>query len=816
MLDKVTQPKKIKYDRDIQYAFASSRLATNWTNHNMAWSDFMQKLSSTVRTKESLLDYNKMSKSEQANVKDVGGFVGGYLKEGKRRAGQVMNRSMLTLDIDYAAQDMVDMLSMFYDFAYCVYSTHKHRDVSPRLRLVVPLKRNVNSDEYEAVGRKVADMVGMDYFDDTTYQPHRLMYWPSTSNDAEFFFAYEDLPLLDPDKVLDEYVNWTDTLEWPTSSREESKTRHLADKQGNPEEKPGIVGAFCRAYSIEEAIQEFIPELYDHHSSNRYTYHEGSTSGGLVLYEDGKFAYSHHNTDPVSGLLVNSFDLIRIHLYGAQDEDLKADTPINRMPSFKAMQTKAQNDERVKKQLINDKISSAVDDFDEINTGDDDSWDETLEITSKGTFKASIPNIEIILRNDSNLKGKIAFNEFTKQIECLGKTPWNKDFKTRQWQDGDDSALRSYIEKIYEIHHSGKTKDAIISVALQNAYHPVRDYLNNLEWDKKPRLETLFIKYLGVEDSKVNRTITRKSLTAGVARVMEPGCKFDYMLTLYGPQGVGKSAILKKLGGAWFSDSLVSVTGKEAYEALQGVWIMEMAELAATRKAEVEAIKHFISKQIDRFRVAYGHYIEDFPRQCIFIGTTNKVDFLRDETGGRRFWPMTVNPDKVEVKWSKLTKDEINQIWAEAKHYYEQGEELYLDPELEEEMRSIQSKHTEESPYLGIIEEFLNTPIPSNWNEMSISERRDFYKFGDDSISEQSSKLVQRDRVCALEIFVECFGKDKGDGRGSMELKKITNALRQLNDWEVYDGNKEGKLRFGKDYGLQKAYVRQDDFDNLI
>ncbi|EGQ0386362.1 hypothetical protein HDN74_002316 [Staphylococcus pseudintermedius] len=353
-------------------------------------------------------------------------------------------------------------------------------------------------------------------------------------------------------------------------------------------------------------------------------------------------------------------------------------------------------------------------------------------------------------------------------------------------------------------------------MALQNAYHPVRDYLNNLEWDKKPRLETLFIKYLGVEDSKVNRTITRKSLTAGVARVMEPGCKFDYMLTLYGPQGVGKSAILKKLGGAWFSDSLVSVTGKEAYEALQGVWIMEMAELAATRKAEVEAIKHFISKQIDRFRVAYGHYIEDFPRQCIFIGTTNKVDFLRDETGGRRFWPMTVNPDKVEVKWSKLTKDEINQIWAEAKHYYEQGEELYLDPELEEEMRSIQSKHTEESPYLGIIEEFLNTPIPSNWNEMSISERRDFYKFGDDSISEQSSKLVQRDRVCALEIFVECFGKDKGDGRGSMELKKITNALRQLNDWEVYDGNKEGKLRFGKDYGLQKAYVRQDDFDNLI
>ncbi|HFE6057764.1 TPA: VapE domain-containing protein [Staphylococcus aureus] len=702
MLDKVTQIETIKYDRDVSYSYAASRLSTHWTNHNMAWSDFMQKLAQTVRTKEDLTEYNKMSKSEQADIKDVGGFVGGYLKEGKRRAGQVMNRSMLTLDIDYAAQDMTDILSMFYDFAYCLYSTHKHREISPRLRLVIPLKRNVNADEYEAIGRKVADIVGMDYFDDTTYQPHRLMYWPSTSNDAEFFFTYEDLPLLDPDKILNEYVDWTDTLEWPTSSKEESKTKRLADKQGDPEEKPGIVGAFCRAYTIEEAISTFIPDLYEKHSTNRYTYHEGSTAGGLVLYENNKFAYSHHNTDPVSGMLVNSFDLVRIHLYGAQDEDAKTDTPVNRLPSYKAMQQRAQN------------------------------------------------------------------------------------------------------------------KDAIISVAMQNAYHPVRDYLNKISWDGHKRLEKLFIKYLGVEDTEVNRTTTKKALTAGIARVMEPGCKFDYMLTLYGPQGVGKSALLKKLGGAWFSDSLVSVTGKEAYEALQGVWLMEMAELAATRKAEVEAIKHFISKQVDRFRVAYGHYIEDFPRQCIFIGTTNKVDFLRDETGGRRFWPMTVNPERVEVNWSKLTKEEIDQIWAEAKYYYEQGEELFLNPELEEEMRSIQSKHTEESPYTGIIDEYLNTPIPSNWDDLTIFERRRFYQGDVDMLPTGNVDYVERNKVCALEVFVECFGKDKGDSRGSMEIRKISNILRQLDNWSVYDGNKSGKIRFGKDYGVQIAYVRDESLEDLI
>ncbi|MBF2780675.1 virulence-associated E family protein [Staphylococcus saprophyticus] len=819
MLDKVTKVEQLQYDRDITYAYASSRLAKNWTNHNMAWSDFLTKLSQTVRTKESLIEYNKMSKSEQSDIKDVGGFVGGYLKEGRRQAGQVMNRSMLTLDLDFAAQDMTDIMEMFYDFAYAVYSTHKHRSTSPRLRLVVPLKRNVNADEYEAVGRKVADMVGMDYFDDTTYQPHRLMYWPSTSSDADFYFDYEDLPLLDPDKLLNQYNDWTDTLEWPTSSREESRTERLADKQGDPEDKPGIVGAFCRAYTIEDAIAEFIPDRYEYHSENRYTFHEGSTGGGLVLYENGKFAYSHHNTDPVSSQLVNSFDLIRIHLFGAQDEDVDEKTPINRMPSYKAMAEKVRKDKQVSKQLVNDKINDAFEDFDAIDSEGLDTnseWNETLEITAKGAFKSSIPNIEIILRNDPNLKGKVAFNAFTKQIECLGKTPWNSESKIRQWQDGDDSSLRGYIEKVYDIHHSGKTKDAIISVAIQNQYHPVKDYLNNLEWDGQPRLERLFIKYLGVEDTKVNRTTTRKALTAGVARVMEPGCKFDYMLTLYGPQGVGKSALLKKLGGAWFSDSLVSVTGKEAYEALQGVWLMEMAELAATRKAEVEAIKHFISKQIDRFRVAYGHYIEDFPRQCIFIGTTNKVDFLRDETGGRRFWPMTVNPDNVEVKWSKITKHDIDQIWAEAVHFYNEGEELYLDPELEKEMRDIQSKHTEESPYVGIIEEFLNTKLPTNWNELSIFDRRRYYQGDVDMLPTGNVDYVERDKVCALEVFVECFGKDKGDSRQMMEVKKITNAIRQLGDWKVYEGNKTGKIRFGKEYGVQVAYMKDTKLDDLL
>ncbi|EMC0274964.1 hypothetical protein U9W50_000216 [Staphylococcus pseudintermedius] len=801
MLDKVTQIKNIKYDRDISYAYASSRLATHWTNHNMPWSEFMQKLSTTVRTKESLLEYNKMSKTEQSDIKDVGGFVGGYLKEGKRRAGQVMNRSMLTLDIDYAAHDMADTLSMFYDFAYCVYSTHKHRAVSPRLRLVVPLKRNVNADEYEAVGRKVADMVGMDYFDDTTYQPHRLMYWPSTSSDAEFFFTYEDLPLLDPDKLLNSYNDWTDTLEWPTSSREENKTKRLADKQGNPEEKPGLVGAFCRAYSIDEAIETFIPDLYDAHSTNRYTYHEGSTAGGLVIYENGKFAYSHHNTDPVSGLLVNSFDLIRIHLYGAQDEDAKEGTPVNRLPSYKAMQTKAQNDEKVKQQLISEKMAAAIEEFDIIDK-EDDKWVAQLSIKKDGSVESTIDNAVIILENDSKFKNKIAMNDFSKYLEYV-----NDKGEKEEWANVDDSRLRYYLEKKYGYTHRANLEDALDIVSDNHKYHPIRDYLKSLKWDGTPRLETVFMRYLGVEDTKLNRAITRKTLTAAVNRVMKPGCKFDYVLTFYGGQGAGKSSIIRKLSEPWFSDSLNKVTGKDAMESIQGVWIVEMAELAAANRSEVEDTKHFVSKVDDYYRVPFYKRPQKFLRQCIFMATTNRMDFLKDDTGNRRFWPLTVDVKKAEMRWSELEREEIDQIWAEAYQFYKNGEKLYLPDELEAEITEKQKSHMQMMPYQEEIESYLEQPITANWYDLDLQARIDWLKDREKHSDVDYGAETERVRVSIKEVWEECINANSFSSvMPPIEASRIRKALNTIEGWEPYAGNAQGKLKFGKE--TRKAYVR--------
>lgn len=822
-LDNVTPfEQKLKHDGKITYAFATSRKSTYWKNSEKTWGEFLNKLANTTRTKETIDEYNRMKRDEQSEIKDVGGFVGGFLKEGKRRKGYVMNRSMLTLDIDFADENMHEIIELFFDKAYALYSTHKHRPTNPRLRLVIPLKRHVDSDEYEAVARKVAESIGIDYFDDTTYEPHRLMYWPSTSDDAEYYFTYADEQFLDPDEVLAEFKDWRDPLEWPYSERESASYNRLADKQGDPHDKQGLIGAFCRAYDIQDVISHFLGDVYDQYTDDRYTYVGGSTAGGLVIYEDGKFAYSHHGTDPAGGELCNSFDLLRIHKFGLQDEDIPEDTPVNRLPSFKAMQKLAQNDSEVKINMMAERYESDVDAEDEFAElidkdakRDKYKWATMLEMDKSGNVLATTTNIGLILRHDDRLIDKIAFDEFNGRLCVLGATPWlPENTEQRYWVDSDDSGLRNYLEQEHGIYHRSKTDDAVQQIALEKTFHPVREYLNGLEWDGVERLDTLFIDYVGVEDTELNRAVTRKAFTAGVARIYQPGIKFDYMTTLYGGQAQYKSTILRKMGGAWFSESLSSVTGKEAYEALQGTWLIEMAELAATKKAEVEAVKHFISKQVDSFRVAYGRHNEDFPRQCVFFGTTNKIDFLRDETGGRRFWTLAVDKSKATKAIGELDDPAlVGQMWAEAKQRYKEGETLYLPEHLESLMTERQAVHTEESVYQGIVEEFIDKPIPYDWRELDIDTKRTYMQTGDKELllkSYNDEDFEYRDRICATEIWCECLGKDKGNfpRQSQVELKTV---LKSLKDWQPYTGNNRGRLGFGDGYGAQKAYVRKEN-----
>lgn len=549
------------------------------------------------------LKYGKLSKAKQDSIKDVGGFVLGKLKGGRRKKANVLFRSGLTLDMDYATEDIAEQIELFFDFRCLIYSTHKHTPEKPRLRLIIPLSRTVSPDEYAAVARKVAEDIGMELFDDTTYEPSRLMYWPSTSADGEFFFR--DIPgtFLNPDSVLERYADWRDSSSWPVSSRQKAVVSREMKKQADPLSKEGIVGAFCRTYSIEEAIRIFLPDVYQESMMpERFDYIPADSQAGVVIYE-GKFAYSHHATDPACGKLLNAFDIVRIHKFGEQDDKAEEGTDAGKLPSFKAMSDFAVSDEQVKRTLAKEREKAASEEFD-TDTGE---WQTMLDLDRQGKVKDTLSNIATIIRFDENLQ-PIVFNQLKNALDVIGELPWVQVKKG--WGDADIACAKLYFERVYGIWSPTKFKDALLAVvSSERLYHPVKEYFSTLSWDGCSRIDSLLIDYMGAENTPYVRAVTRKTLVAAVARIYEPGIKFDSVLVLNGPQGCGKSTFFAKLGKEWYSDSLTisdMKDGKTAAEKLQGYWLLELGELAGIKKVDVETVKSFVTRTDDKYRQSYN------------------------------------------------------------------------------------------------------------------------------------------------------------------------------------------------------------------
>ena len=797
--------------KTFQIATGLSRNASIWKNTTITWEELTQRLSSTVRTAETQGEYKNLPKSKQDEIKDVGGFVGGNLKNGRRKGGCVNSRSMLTLDADFASQDFCESIEMFAEYTYCIYSTHKHTAEKPRLRLIIPLSRDCTAEEYEAAARKIAESIGIDMFDDTTYQPQRLMYWPSTSRDGEFVFKHSENRLLDVDKVLASYTDWKDVSQWPTSSRAVRTKERLLKKQEDPTTKKGIIGAFCRCYDVHKAIEELIPDVYSKCAgSDRYTYINGSTAAGLVIYEDGRFAYSNHATDPAGGTLCNAFDLVRLHKFGDLDEDVKDGTPTVKLPSYIAMQEFAANDKAVRLLMHKERTESCAEDLAGLiseSEENNEDWILTLACDRKNNNLPTIDNCVKIYTNDVRLKGKLAYNLFTKRHTVLGALPWNEETAEREWTDTDDAGLRHYTENIYGIKSQSAVKDAWSLVSMNNKYNPVLEYLNFLRWDGTKRVERLFIDYLGADDTEYVRAVTRKTLAAAVARIFEPGIKYDTVTVLVGVQGCGKSFIIRRLGKHWFSDTLTTVQGKEAYEQLQGFWIIEIAELSALKRNEVEAVKHFTAKSEDAYRAAYGHHTEIRKRQCIFLGTTNQREFLRDQTGNRRFLPIDTHPERaVKDVFSDLTDDEVDQLWAEAAEIYRSGEKIFMDTaKLRELAKQEQDSHFEESPLTGDVIKYLNTLLPENWADMDISDRRMFLNGNEFGVKAEGK--IRRDRVCPLEVWCEAFGGDRKDFT-YQRCKEIKDIINRTGEWTAV----KTPIRFDSNYGNQRGFKRNADY----
>lgn len=807
---------RLNNDFSIDLATAHSRIAKKWRNRHWLWSELLQRCSETKRTGETAAEYARMSKEEQSNVKDVGGFVGGYLSGGIRKNANVMYRTVATLDIDYGTVNVWDDFTMAFGFAAMIYSTHKHSSKTPRYRLVFPLSRQVSPAEYEPLCRKIAAEIGIDLFDDTTYELPRLFYWPSTSKDADFVFDYQDGPACDVDAILSQYVDYKDVSAWPLSSREGDVIAHEIKKQGDPTEKPGVIGAFCRAYSIEDAIDTFLSDKYEKTGHDgRYTYKLGSVAGGLVCYE-GKFAYSHHETDPASKQLCNAFDLCRVHLFGAQDEGSRA-LDVTRKPSYAAMQEFAAKDKAVKLLMARERAQAAADDFDGLDDAElpedyNDEWKAELEYTKSGKLLCNIANIILILENDPTLAGHIVHDLFTGMDSAKDGLPWNKN--ANQWTDTDDANLRVWLEKRYDITGKEKIADALTAVLTRHSYHPIRDYLSGLTWDGVPRLDRIIIDYMGAEDSELNRAMSRKHFVAAVARVFNPGCKYDYCLIMSGAEGIGKSTLLRVMGGRWFNDSITTLEGKEGMEQLRRAWVVELGELSSIKRSDVEQVKAHLSKQVDIYRAAYARRVLEHPRQCVFCGTTNEALFLKGDTGNRRFWVIPVVAELRKYRdWSEAIRRDRDQLWAEAVHYYKQGEPLYLSEELEAQAKQRQQDFNDDNddPIVAMLDKYLNTLLPVNWDTMDIQARRSYLRDPDPL---QAEGTVKRDKVCAAEFICEQLGKDMADKDYKYLCRRVSKMIGDRPEWERVSSTKHAAKLYGTQRGFRR--VEQPDEDDDI
>lgn len=782
----------------IKIAVADSRMSKQWQNREIKWEDFAEQCARTKRTNETLEEYRAMTTDQQSRIKDVGGFVGGHLitDNGPRKRDNIALRSLITLDIDHGLPGVWEKLTASYTGAMLCYSTHKHTPEKPRLRIVVPLSRDVTPAEYEPLSRKFCQVNGLlALIDYTTHDLNRLFYWPSTSRGAEFYFRQQAGEALDVDAVLSQYSDPQNRAEWPRSPYEPQQLREAAQKAGDPTEKPGLIGAFCRTYSIEEAIAKFLPDVYVCAGDRRYTYRNGSTAAGAVVHEGGKFLYSHHESDPAGGRLCNAFDLVRLHKFGELDKEAKTGTPVNRLPSFLKMSDLCINDSETKRTIMTEKLKEAADDFAGIDCPNDD-WHTDLDSDRKGNVLNSLGNLRKIILNDNVLKS-VRYDMFARKdvIDAQNAPQLQSVDSGTSVNDEVLGKIALHIEERYNIRITPKKVNELLSTtATERSFNPVKDLIISTQWDGVMRVDALLIDYLGALDNAANREVTRKWITAAVARVFEPGCTFQNVLALTGPQGIGKSTFLRVLAvrREWLCDTLcASEPDAKRNEATRGAWIVEIGELNGLSRAEWQAFKGYISRDTDSGRAAYAIKRTDTPRQYVFAATTNDTAFLREaDKGNRRWWIVPVNGISETVgDWMKRLADEVPQIWAEAYHYYKAGEAICsLSGPTAKYMAEKQWDYSEDAddPMPGMIEEYLNTLLPVDWATWPESNKRAYFRDRDPLAA---TGTMKRDRVNANEFLWEYEGMEAKDSGHGKAVRKFNTYMRSKSDWKETRNN---------------------------
>lgn len=656
----------LQNDKEIIISTAGNRRAAAWKPQKMMWSDFINRVSQPVVSPETFQEYKAMSKAKQDDLKDVGGYVGGTLTNNRRKNGCLIGRSLITLDADSIApggtEDILKRVSGL-GCAYVIYSTRKHEGAAPRLRIVFPSDRMLSAEEYEPAARKLAELIGMGIFDPTTFQVIRFMYWSSRSSDGEWIFTYEDKPFLNVDGILDMYQNWNNAAEWPEVPGAQKQIHQKIKKQGDPIEKPGIIGAFCRVYDVPAAIEAFIPNVYENCGNGRCTYAQGSTTAGAVLYDGGKFLYSNHATDPAGERLCNSFDLVRIHKFGQEDEETAEDTPVNRLPSYKAMCEMALQDETVKKEHL-----EGI--FGREEEGREPYPDIKISTNGSVTILPTTRNMETLLKNEGL---ELSYDLIKREVNV--RSP--ERIKVEKFNGGPNSYTNLLVHCTDQFARDGlrtgtaKVHEWVTKIADDNKVNAARDYLecNYVLYGGTKGIDILFecLKVNG--DADLYKMLLRKWLCQGVAMAYNELGRFgaDGVLVLKGPHGIGKTSFFRKccvIGQDYFAEGASLDGSKDKLMEVTQCWIGELGELPRSLK-DLETMKAFITSPSDKFRSPYAKKAEIYPRLTSFGATTNSDSFLKED-GERRFWVIDVE----DIDLQALDQVSFESVWAEAMELY--------------------------------------------------------------------------------------------------------------------------------------------------
>ena len=422
-------------------------------------------------------------------------------------------------------------------------------------------------------------------------------------------------------------------------------------------------------------------------------------------------------------------------------------------------------------------------------------FDLRWENGSKGAIRlaGSINNIADILEHDPLLTGRIRLNEFSNEID-VRDVPWHTEL--HPWSDTDDAYLASYLEAYRMGGFSDKkVTKALLIVARENSYHPVRDYLNALVWDGTPRIERLFIDHLKVDDTELYREAALGFMVMSVRRIFEPGCNLQFMPVFIGRQGAGKSSLAQVLGGRWVTNSAIDISSKDGYIALQGKWIVEIAEMNSFSKKEASSVKSYISSSTDSYRPPYGQHNVDVKRQCIFFGTTNDILCLADSTGNRRFWPIECKATESDA-FERLQRLEAirDQLWAEAMHYY-LNDMTRIDElirKVNADMKELQERHNQVDTLEDDLRTFLDFVLPANWKEFSLSMRKAW--FHDESVRLNHYKVnshhgdFRRDEFNTYDFCTEYLGMESSNGKYNQTCNRIHRIMDDVSDWVRLEG----------------------------